>query len=64
LRDMLDFARQRPPARTPLDLTRVVESSLRLASFDKTFKRLRVTTEFYPEAPRVSASFSLLSGRD
>ncbi|PYS99963.1 MAG: hypothetical protein DMF65_09035 [Acidobacteria bacterium] len=55
LRDMLDFARQRPPARTPLDLTRVVESSLRLASFDKTFKRLRVTTEFYPEAPRVSA---------
>jgi len=55
LRDMLDFARQRPPARTPLDLARVVESSLRLASFDKTFKRLRVTTDFDPEAPRVSA---------
>ena len=55
LRDMLDFARQRPPARAPLDLARVVESSLRLAGFDKDFKRLRVNTNFDREAPRVSA---------
>jgi signal transduction histidine kinase len=55
LRDMLDFARQRPPARSSLDLARVVESSLRLAAFDKGFKRLRVTTEFDERVPNVSA---------
>ncbi|HEV3468578.1 MAG TPA: ATP-binding protein [Pyrinomonadaceae bacterium] len=55
MRDMLDFARQRPPARAPLDLARAVESSLRLASFDKAFKRLRVETEFDAGAPVVSA---------
>jgi signal transduction histidine kinase len=55
LRDMMDFARQRPPARAPLDLARVVESSLRLAGFDKSFKRLRVTTDLGQDAPRVSA---------
>ncbi len=55
LRDMLDFARQRPPARAPLDLARVVESSLRLAAFDKGFKRLKVTTDFGGRVPTVSA---------
>ena len=55
LRDMLDFARQRPPVRAPLDLTRVVESSLRLAAFDKGFKRLKVTTDFDERVPKVSA---------
>lgn len=55
LRDMLDFARQRPPARAPLDLARVLESSLRLAAFDKGFKRLKVSTDFKEPAPKVSA---------
>jgi signal transduction histidine kinase len=55
LRDMTDFARQRPPARTPLDLAHVAEAGLRLASFDKAFKRLRVSTDFDPRAPRVQA---------
>ncbi|HST51511.1 MAG TPA: ATP-binding protein [Pyrinomonadaceae bacterium] len=55
LRDMMDFARQRPPARAPLDIARVVESSLRLANFDKAFKRLHVATDFDARAPRVSA---------
>ncbi|HEX8290146.1 MAG TPA: ATP-binding protein, partial [Pyrinomonadaceae bacterium] len=55
LRDMLDFARQRPPARARLDLARVLESSLRLAAFDKGFKRLRVATDFDGRAPEVSA---------
>jgi signal transduction histidine kinase len=54
LRDMMDFARQRPPARVPLDLARIVELSLRLANFDKAFKSLRVSTEF-DDAPHVSA---------
>jgi len=51
----MDFARQRPPERAPLDLARIVESSLRLAGFDKGFKRLRVETDFDPRAPKVSA---------
>nr|MDQ3745832.1 ATP-binding protein [Acidobacteriota bacterium] len=55
LRDMLDFARQRPPARAPLDLAGVVESSLRLASFDKSFKRLTVTTDFDARLPLIPA---------
>lgn len=55
LRDMMDFARQRPPERAPLDLAGAVESGLRLASFDKAFKRLRVETRFDDAAPLVSA---------
>jgi signal transduction histidine kinase len=55
LRDMMDFARQRAPERAPLDLARVVESALRLAAFDKGFKRLRVSTDFDPLAPAVAA---------
>lgn len=55
LRDMLDFARQRTPARAPLDINHVIESSIRLASFDKDFKRLSITTDFDPHAPQVSA---------
>ena len=55
LRDMMDFARQRQPHRAPLDLARSVESGLRLASFDKGFKRLKVVTDFDDAAPQVSA---------
>ena len=51
----MDFARQRPPARAPLELASVVESSLRPACFDKAFKRLRVSTDFDRAVPRVSA---------
>jgi len=55
LRDMMDFARTRPPARAPLDVREVVESGLRLASFDKSFKRLRLTTDWDERAPLISA---------
>ncbi|MFL6212186.1 MAG: ATP-binding protein [Pyrinomonadaceae bacterium] len=55
LRGMTDFARARPPARAPLDVRRTLEASLRLASFDKAFKQLRVTTDFDAHAPTVSA---------
>ena len=55
LRDMMDFARARPAARVSVDLASAVESSLRLASFDKGFQRLRVTTDFDAEAPSVAA---------
>ena len=55
LRDMTDFARTRPPLRAPLDITRAIEASLRLASFDKAFQRLRVKTDFADDAPPVNA---------
>jgi signal transduction histidine kinase len=55
LRDMMDFARQRTPARAPLDINRVIESSIRLASFDKDFQRLSITTDFDTHVPHVCA---------
>ncbi len=55
LRDMMDFARTRPPERAPLEVARVLEASVRLASFDKAFKRLRVTHQWDERAPLVSA---------
>jgi signal transduction histidine kinase len=55
LREMTDFARSRTPARAPTDIARVLEASIRLASFDKAFKRLRLTTEFDARAPLVLA---------
>lgn len=55
LRDMMDFARQRPPLRAPLDINRVLKASLRLAGFDKDFKRLNLSTDFDAAAPLVSA---------
>ncbi len=55
LRDMMEFARVRPPCRTSLDLNRVIEASIRLASFDKAFQRLRLATVFDQDAPLVLA---------
>src|SRR5918997_2106189 len=55
VRDMTDFAGQRPPTRAPLDVARAIDSAVRLASFDKDFKRLSISTDFDPAAPRVPA---------
>jgi signal transduction histidine kinase len=55
VRDMTDFAGQRPPSRAPLDVSRTIESAARLASFDRGFKRLNVSTDFDPAAPLVPA---------
>ncbi|MDQ3651076.1 MAG: ATP-binding protein [Acidobacteriota bacterium] len=55
LRDMMNFARARPPLQAPLDIARVIEASVRLASFDKAFKRLRLMTDLEASAPPISA---------
>jgi signal transduction histidine kinase len=55
LRDMMDFARTRQPERTPLDINQIVEASLRLASFDKAFQRLKLSTATDPDAPPINA---------
>ncbi len=55
LREMMDFARTRPPARAPLDINRVIDSSVRLASFDKSFARLQLNIETQDNAPLIFA---------
>ncbi|HEX8140869.1 MAG TPA: ATP-binding protein [Pyrinomonadaceae bacterium] len=55
LRDMMDFARARPPERAPLDINRIVSASIRLASFDKAFQRLRLDVREEEEAPQIFA---------
>jgi signal transduction histidine kinase len=55
LRDMMDFARTRQPERAPLDINQIIGDSLRLASFDKNFQRLRLTTTLDADAPVINA---------
>jgi two-component system NtrC family sensor kinase len=55
LRDMMDFARARPPARAPLDINRIVAASIRLASFDKAFQRLQLDIKEDASVPLVFA---------
>ncbi|GIU82552.1 MAG: HAMP domain-containing protein [Acidobacteria bacterium] len=53
--DMMDFARVRPSTRQLVDLNGVIESSLRLVSFDETFKKLDVSKDFDPDLPKILA---------
>jgi signal transduction histidine kinase len=54
-RDMMDFARVRPAARAAIDVNQVLETSLRLASFDKAFQRLELRKDFDEDLPKVFA---------
>lgn len=45
-RDMMDFARVRPAAKAKVDIKEVLEASLRLASFDKSFQNLEVRENY------------------
>ncbi|HEX6280492.1 MAG TPA: ATP-binding protein [Pyrinomonadaceae bacterium] len=54
-KDLTDFARVRPAARSMVDLNGVVEASIRLASFDSDFQRLDVSTELDTSLPEVYA---------
>ncbi len=42
--DLTDFARVRPAAKSPVDINLVITASLRFASFDESFKKLRINT--------------------
>lgn len=59
-RDMLDFARVRPAARTLVDINVVLDASLRLASFDKAFQQLNLIKTFDSNLPKLSADFDQL----
>ena len=54
-RDMMDFARVRPAAKSLVDINYEIEKSLRLASFDKSFQKLSLTKEFTEDLPKAYA---------
>ncbi len=54
-RDMLDFARVRPAAKSFIDINEAIEKSLRLASFDKSFQKLRLKENLANNLPNVFA---------
>jgi signal transduction histidine kinase len=54
-RDMMDFARVRPAAKNQVDINSILETSLRLASFDKAFQHLDLKTDFSGNLPKVFA---------
>ena len=54
-RDMMDFARVRPAAKSLVDINGEIEKSLRLASFDKSFQKLNLKKDFTDDSPKVFA---------
>jgi signal transduction histidine kinase len=59
-RDMMDFARARPAAKTLVDIKEVLETSLRLASFDKAFQKLKLKKNYQANLPKVYADYDQL----
>ncbi len=59
-RDMMDFARVRPAAKSLVNVNNVIETSLRLVSFDKSFQRLRLKKEYAENLPTVFADHDQL----
>ncbi|MGI8786286.1 MAG: ATP-binding protein [Pyrinomonadaceae bacterium] len=54
-KDLMDFARVRPAAKSSVDINSVIEKSLRLASFDKSFQNLELKKDLSETAPKVFA---------
>lgn len=54
-RDMTDFARSRPAAKRALDVNKVIEASLRFASFDKAFQMLDIEKDLAGDLEKVYA---------
>ena len=54
-KDMMDFARVRPAAKSLVDVAGIIEKSLRLASFDKSFQKLKIGKLFSDNLPKVLA---------
>jgi two-component system NtrC family sensor kinase len=59
VRNLLDFARQRPPAFQPLDMTAVLEEALSLLAHHLAIQRVGVVRDLRPMPP-VSADFGQL----
>jgi signal transduction histidine kinase len=54
-KDMMDFARVRPAAKSAVDANELLETSIRLASFDREFQRLKIVKNYDENLPKVFA---------
>ncbi len=54
-KDMMDFARVRPAAKSLVNVNEIIDSSLRLASFDKSFQRLNLKKVLESNLPEIFA---------
>lgn len=54
-KDMMDFARVRPAAKNWINLNNISDTALRLASFDKSFQKLRLEKEYDQTLPDIYA---------
>src|SRR5687767_6462635 len=54
-RDLTDFARARPAAKSAVSINEVIETALRLAEFDSTFQKLTVTKDLGRALPPILA---------
>lgn len=54
-RDLTDFARARPAAKSPVAVNQVIEAALRLAEFDSTFRRLSIRKNLAIDLPAILA---------
>ncbi|HRH44565.1 MAG TPA: HAMP domain-containing protein, partial [Pyrinomonadaceae bacterium] len=52
-KDMMDFARVRPAAKSLISINEISETALRLASFDKSFQRLQLQKEYGENLPKI-----------
>lgn len=54
-KDMMDFARVRPAAKSLIDINKVAETAFRLASFDKSFQTLNIQKDYTENLPKILA---------
>ena len=54
-KDMMDFARVRQAAKSAIDVHKIIEIALRLASFDTSFQKLNITKNFAQNLPEIHA---------
>ncbi len=54
-KDMMEFARVRPAAKSDVNINDLIEKSLRLASFDKSFQKLQIIKDFGKNLPSIHA---------
>jgi signal transduction histidine kinase len=52
---MMDFARVRPAAKSSVSINELIETSLRLAGFDKSFQKLQIRKDLATDIPKVFA---------
>ncbi|MEP6849845.1 MAG: ATP-binding protein [Acidobacteriota bacterium] len=59
-KDMTDFARAQPPARQSADINAIILTSLRLARFDESFRRLDIEIDLGTDIRHISADIDQL----